>query len=151
MCVNVNANEGECRALHRDPADSADMATRGSAAAGDRPWMVVYRHLRDQILSGALPVESRLPSSEELRQQYGVSERTARSAVEQLAQDGLVRRIHGVGSFVRSQTPTPMLEDRVEALELQLAELQVQVDRLAATIPPDPPGWRRDRPGQSER
>ena len=54
----------------------------------------------DRIRSGEYAPESRLPSEDALGQELGVSRTTIRSALDHLAAQNLVRRRHGVGTFV---------------------------------------------------
>ncbi|PKW16504.1 GntR family transcriptional regulator [Saccharopolyspora spinosa] len=66
-----------------------------------RPMYEVIRDdLIDQITTGALPSESRLPSEKELAEQYGVSRMTVRQALDSLGRDRLVVRRRGSGTFV---------------------------------------------------
>src|SRR3954452_6911367 len=48
----------------------------------------------------------RLPSEPELASNYGVSRPTIREVLRSLEGDGLVRRVHGVGTFVTQVPPT---------------------------------------------
>ena len=66
-----------------------------------RPMYEVIRgDLLDQITSGALPSEARLPSEKELAEQYSVSRMTVRQALDSLGRDRLVVRRRGAGTFV---------------------------------------------------
>lgn len=58
--------------------------------------------LRDRIRSGEIPVGRRLPSQAELEAETGgtVSRRTIKSALEVLANEGLVQGVQGKGVFV---------------------------------------------------
>ncbi|GAA4694004.1 winged helix-turn-helix domain-containing protein [Phytohabitans rumicis] len=53
-----------------------------------------------QIASGQLKPGDRLPSTAELRAQYGVSITVVRNAVQWLKAKGLVEGLSGVGVFV---------------------------------------------------
>lgn len=56
--------------------------------------------LRRAIGDGSWPVGSRLPSEAALCQRYGVSRMTVRQALERMVAAGLLRKRHGVGTFV---------------------------------------------------
>ena len=58
--------------------------------------------LRDRIRRGEIPVGRRLPSQSELEAETGgaVSRRTLKSALEVLADEGLVQGVQGKGVFV---------------------------------------------------
>ena len=56
--------------------------------------------LRARIASGAYPLDSRLPTENELAEQLGVSRPTVRQALDLLDREGLVVRVKGSGTFV---------------------------------------------------
>jgi len=66
--------------------------------------MPLYRRIKDgikqHIEDGTLGPGSRAPSERELAARYGVSRMTARQALSELAQEGLLERIQGQGTFV---------------------------------------------------
>lgn len=55
--------------------------------------------LREQLLSGELPVDCALPGEVQLARAYGVSRVTIRAALGRLAKERLVRRQRGRGTF----------------------------------------------------
>ncbi len=61
----------------------------------------IYQALRELILSGELAPEDKLPTEDELAQQYSVSKITVKKALELLKEDGLILRVQGRGTFVR--------------------------------------------------
>ncbi|MGW2896832.1 GntR family transcriptional regulator [Streptomyces sp. NPDC001212] len=65
--------------------------------------------LRDRIRSGEIPMGRRLPSQAELEAETGgvVSRRTIKSALEVLADEGLVQGVQGKGVFVVALPDTP--------------------------------------------
>jgi GntR family transcriptional regulator len=70
--------------------------------------------LRGQILDGALPPGSRLPTEAELTERYGVTRPTIRQALVQLRAEGWVTTRQGAGSFVREQPAPAAIEIQPE-------------------------------------
>ena len=73
----------------------------------ERPSTAVDRcadAIRDKILSGELPVQSRLPPERALADQLGVNRTTARAALAQLESQGLLSVRQGSGYQVRDYT-----------------------------------------------
>ena len=71
-----------------------------------RSVIPLYRQLKDilkeDIESGIWKPGDRIPSENELREQYDVSRNTVIKALEELVQEGLLRREQGRGTFVSS-------------------------------------------------
>jgi LacI family transcriptional regulator len=63
-----------------------------------------YRQVQDLIRagieSGSLTREGKLPSEQDMAREFGVAYMTVRAAADALVQEGLLRRIHGKGTFV---------------------------------------------------
>jgi GntR family transcriptional regulator len=66
----------------------------------------IREQLRQQILSGSLKPGDALPGEERICTETGVSRMTARQALSQLANDGLVVRKRGKGTFVAAPKAT---------------------------------------------
>jgi DNA-binding GntR family transcriptional regulator len=64
--------------------------------------------LRERLESGEFLAGARLPSEPELARMLGVSRSSLRSAIALLEADGLLRRMHGSGTFV---TERPLLRN----------------------------------------
>lgn len=79
------------------------MTTTASGARRTPLHEQVYLELRDQISSGHISEGEQLPPELELATQYGVSRGTMRQAIARLADDGIVERTAGRGTFVSSQ------------------------------------------------
>ncbi len=73
----------------------------------------MMQHLRVAIRTGQYVPGQRLPSETELCQQFGVSRITARRAVQELVNEGLLERKQGKGTFVGY----PKIAIRVMALD----------------------------------
>lgn len=67
----------------------------------------IYEKIRAKIEERGYQVGDRLPSEKELSEQYHVSRITSKKAVELLAEEGLVTRIPGKGTFVIEHQETP--------------------------------------------
>ncbi|QHT62374.1 GntR family transcriptional regulator [Paenibacillus lycopersici] len=65
----------------------------------------IYNHLLQRIKDGELKTGDRLPSENELADQFNVSRITTKKALETLAQKKLVERIRGKGSYVSNVLP----------------------------------------------
>jgi GntR family transcriptional regulator len=65
----------------------------------------IFSSLRDQILSGALPYGAGVPTEQEISQHFEVSRITARRAMHELAESGLVERRRRIGTKVIYRDP----------------------------------------------
>ena len=80
----------------------------------------ISQTLRRRIIDGRYPVDSQIPTEEDLLREFSVSRHTVRAALQQLVDQGLVRRQAGRGSFVqqpesmRSPWGARSLEDLVD-------------------------------------
>ena len=83
------------------------------------PYARIKRHIVDQIEAGQWAVNDQVPSENQLAAQFDVSRMTARRAILELTQDGILVRSQGLGTFVAEQKPTlPVLEVRNIAEEI---------------------------------
>lgn len=79
--------------------------------------------LREKIASGAVAPGERLPTESELIKQYGVSRITVRQALGTLAEEGLIERQQGRGTFVSQRRTRRRKFDGVTHLTGSLDEL----------------------------
>jgi GntR family transcriptional regulator len=68
-------------------------------------WLQLANILRGQIQSGELAPGRIVPSETTLMQEHGVARGTVRKAIDALAEEGLVNRVQGRGTFVRGDLP----------------------------------------------
>lgn len=112
------------------------------ATAGKPLYQAVAAAILEQIHSGALPANQRIPSESELGELYGVGRNTIRHALADLTSRGILRTIQGVGSFVSATGPrvnktAEYLLGFTQEMELQGKQVRSKVLE-ARLIPADP-------------
>ena len=82
----------------------------------------IFLQLRGEIESGQRILGSRLPTEQELSEGFGVSRITARRALDELAQVGLVARKQRIGTIVTFEPPAKPIEGDIDqAMESLIA------------------------------
>jgi len=76
----------------------------------------ISQDLRAEIAAGNYPGGGRLPTEAALSHQFGVSRPTVRAALRELEGLGLVRTLHGVGTFVQEQPAVRAGLERLESI-----------------------------------
>lgn len=95
--------------------------------------MEIADQLREGITSGRFAPGARLPSSAELKREYGVAQQTIQNAIDQLRTEGLVVSVAGVGWFVAQQRPVIRLaRNRLSKAERQAGRGPFLSDAAAA-------------------
>lgn len=98
---------------------SARRSTLAAAAPDTAQGVALYQQIKDfiaaRIQDGTWKAGDRLPSEHELVAQFGMSRMTVNRALRELVEQGRIRRIAGVGSFVA--------DDKPQANLLQIASL----------------------------
>lgn len=93
------------------------------AALKDGPvprYEAVKQFIRGRIESGEWPAHHRIPSENDIVAELGVSRMTANRALRELASEGAITRVQGVGSFVAAHKgSTALLEVRNIAEEIR--------------------------------
>lgn len=95
--------------------------------------------LRQRILRGHWPRDTRLPAAETLASEFGVSRLTVRQALDLLARDGLVEARQGSGTYV---TATPAKDRRLrvgtslEALATLYRDTSPEIITISETSTP---------------
>jgi len=75
------------------------------SAALQAPYARIKMHVLSKIDSGEWEVGARVPSEHQLAAEFGVSRMTARRAILELTQDGVLMRSQGIGTFVADRKP----------------------------------------------
>ena len=96
------------------PAATARRAPAAPPAVlSDAPVLALYQQVKDHIArkiqGGAWKAGDRLPSENELVLQFGISRMTVNRALRELAAQGRIVRVAGVGSFVAEVKPQSTL------------------------------------------
>lgn len=111
----------ECRAMN--VSMEADNVTPVYLQTADR--------IRAAVDRGEYRVNERLPSEPDLAQQLNVARGTLRKAISLLVSDGLLRRVHGKGTFV---IPQPINSGMVTSLSSLAEELKRQGIDFVTTV-----------------
>lgn len=89
-----------------------DPAPRKTAPAAQMP-LALYQQVKDHVLrkisDGSLAAGARVPSEQELVNEFGVARMTVNRALRELAEQGVIVRVAGVGSFVAEEKPQSTL------------------------------------------
>lgn len=80
-------------------------------------YVLLARHLQQKIVEEEYAIDEKLPQETVIAKAYNVSRITVRKALAELEAKGLIYRIQGSGTFVKSNTPATK-QDAKEALEL---------------------------------
>ncbi|MBF8808581.1 MAG: substrate-binding domain-containing protein [Enterococcus lacertideformus] len=93
-------------------------------------YQQIFNNLQKAIAEGTLPVDSQIPTEKELSEKYQVSRITSKRALTELEQLGLIYRVRGKGSFVKStsinlQKETIIKNSRILFLLPFLSDLSV--------------------------
>jgi GntR family transcriptional regulator len=85
----------------------------GSKLEGSKPdtsplYMQIARKLADDVRAGRYQVDQALPSERTLSEQLQVSRVTARKAIDQLVEQGLVVRKRGSGNYIAPRIEQPL-------------------------------------------
>ncbi|MEW5249529.1 histidine utilization repressor [Microbulbifer discodermiae] len=76
---------------------------------GQPRYLAIKRHVRCRIESGDWPIHFQVPSENQLAQEFGVSRMTARRALSELTDEGVLQRTQGLGTFVAEPVPAGSL------------------------------------------
>lgn len=69
-------------------------------------YQLIKQYILHHIQTGDWPANYRLPSENQLSEQFSVSRMTARRALTELTESGILQRNQGLGTFVASVMPT---------------------------------------------
>lgn len=73
-----------------------------TAEPGQSRYAALAGALRERVIAGEWPSGTPLPAETRLAEEHGVALGTLRRALELLVEQGLIERLHGKGTFVRS-------------------------------------------------
>lgn len=82
------------------PTNSSFLAVHGERARSDAERQRIYAKLKDAIVSGAFGEDGRLPTERALAEHFGTARNTIRKTMSMLAEEGLIQRHVGRGTFV---------------------------------------------------
>lgn len=80
-------------------------ALRNKVGVDEPRYRQVAEHVRARIAEGTWAPGARVPSENELTRSLGVSRMTANRALRELAAEGVLERVQGLGTFVAAPKP----------------------------------------------
>ncbi|MFF4227446.1 GntR family transcriptional regulator [Streptomyces abikoensis] len=97
-----------------------------------QPYQRIVQDYSAKIRLGRLTAGTKLPSTRELAQEYGVAAGTVQRALAELRNAGLIYSHQGRGVYVSDTKSDASLDPdaRLRALESQVAELSARLDRI---------------------
>ena len=101
-------------------------------------YVQIRESLRGEIIGGVLKRGEQLPSENELAAKYNVSRMTIRESIEDLVDEGLLYRRHGVGTFVaypqlqRDHTRLTSFFDKAESEGMQVRAKLLKLEVIPA-------------------
>lgn len=93
-------------------------------------YLRLKRYIANGIAAGTWAPRDRIPSEGELMRLFGVARMTANRALRELAAEGLIARIQGVGSFVAA----PKTESTAVAVRGIRAEIEARGQRHSTLV-----------------
>ena len=102
-------------------------------------YSVIKKYICEQIESGQWPQHYKVPSENELTQQFEVSRMTARRALQELTEQGILVRAQGSGTFVATfKSQSSVLEirnisDEIEERGHQHHAQQLKLEKVTVT------------------
>ena len=102
----------------------------------NRPiYLQIYDTICDQVLSGALVPDGRIPSVREYGAQLGVNPNTIMRTYEKLTTDGIIYNKRGLGYFVSSGAKEQIQKTRKrEFMKERLPEMARQMSLLGISL-----------------
>ncbi|MCL7382189.1 GntR family transcriptional regulator [Streptomyces sp. 35G-GA-8] len=98
-----------------------------------QPYQRIVQDVRDKIRTGRLTAGTKLSSTRELAEEYGVAPGTVQRALTELRTAGLIYSHQGRGSFITdtaAQTSEDSTALALKALEEQVADLAARLEKI---------------------
>lgn len=98
-------------------------------------YEVIANYIRQQIISGDFQVDDRLPQELVLTKAYNVSRITIRKALDLLENEGLIYRIQGSGTFVKTNSVDPSVVSELAVDVVDTSKFQLTDDEFTVLAP----------------
>ncbi len=125
---------------HASATPGARVKPQANASSGTALYQQIKDFVARNIQDGSWKAGDRLPSENDLVQQFGVSRMTVNRALRELLEKGRIRRVAGVGSFVAENKPQSNLL-RIASLAQDIRSRghdyaceMITVERMSATL-----------------
>jgi GntR family transcriptional regulator, transcriptional repressor for pyruvate dehydrogenase complex len=99
----------------------------------------IMEEIKKKIQNGEFPIDSKLPSENDLAKMFNVSRVPIREALSALASHGIIETVHGGGNYVRSTSIEKLLEQSyIEVITyeqiIELLETRIILETKAAAL-----------------
>lgn len=91
--------------------------------SGEPIYTQIYTQVKNQIISGALPEHSALPSIRALAKDLRISFITTKRAYEELEKEGFLYTLPGKGCYVAPKNVALLREENLKRIEAYIAEI----------------------------
>ena len=97
-------------------------------------YMQLYEDIKAKIENQVLKEDTKLPSDKVLAKEYKVSLITVKKALTMLKEEGYIRRVSGVGSFVNIPQIGAKLLDEIELPEQKIQKIGVVLEHISSAF-----------------
>jgi GntR family transcriptional regulator len=103
---------------------------RVNPSSGLPVYLQIEAQIKHRVAAGALKPDDLLPSVRKLAAELGINPNTVARAYQELESDGLIRTVHGGGTFVADGVAQLLKSERLRRLGPLAAQLAVEAHHL---------------------
>lgn len=105
-------------------------------------YLQIKEYIEDSILEGSIEIGERVPSTNEFAKFYKINPATARQGINELVNEGILRKQRGVGMFVTNEAKALLMTKRrglfyehfIIPLKSEAGKLNITQDELVQML-----------------